>query len=436
MKTIFTALIITFTASSALAGSINRYSSFSAEYTRTLNRAATTDIDASFYNPAGLVFGKEGGYFGLANQFSYILGEFKQEEFSASNNQMSYACPTMMGTYRSGNWAYYLSGGVLYGGVTEFGDNHPVFRENKSYVLSEIGKKGLEVADVEFSESKLNGLNFILGGTAGISYKVDGWLGLSLGVKYAYSWGKLDIGSDFELLNKDGSLLADSSDVPALAAQMGFEGMDPNSDGRMVIQGQQTGHGVGLVVGVHVRPAKNLDIAIRAESSTKIINTISLDKDSYGIFTDGDESRNDIPGYLTSGIAYRPIPKLQLAASWGYYFNKFANLGAILGFDITGMVDDGWEAGFGLDYEVTNNLTIGAGYLRLIAGYNDKSRSIVRFILDSHHLSIGGTYQLTKKMNVTFGFMPMIYDSARDHQDITEISGLIYNFGLGFSYGI
>ena len=42
------------------AGKINRYSGLSAEYSRSLNRYAATELDAAYYNPAGLVFGEKG----------------------------------------------------------------------------------------------------------------------------------------------------------------------------------------------------------------------------------------------------------------------------------------------------------------------------------------------------------------------------------------
>lgn len=67
-KTGVIGFIILFWVSTALAGGIVTNTNQSAQYIRTLNRNASTCIDAVYFNPAGLTMLGDGLHFSLSNQ--------------------------------------------------------------------------------------------------------------------------------------------------------------------------------------------------------------------------------------------------------------------------------------------------------------------------------------------------------------------------------
>src|SRR4030042_3795642 len=68
--TLVCAVIIGFTTA-LLAGAPNEVVNHGAEYCKTLNRNASTDVDATYNNPAGTALMADGLYLYLSNQFVY-----------------------------------------------------------------------------------------------------------------------------------------------------------------------------------------------------------------------------------------------------------------------------------------------------------------------------------------------------------------------------
>ena len=86
-------------ASAALfAGSAEENTNQSAEYMKTLNRGASTDADASFYNPAGTALMEEGAYIYLSAQYILLPIEIRGHSLSRSvyrGEKTSYCMPNI-----------------------------------------------------------------------------------------------------------------------------------------------------------------------------------------------------------------------------------------------------------------------------------------------------------------------------------------------------
>ena len=124
------------------AGKINRYSGLSAEYSRSLNRYAATELDAAYYNPAGLVFGEKGFGFKVLNQSTLLRSRFTITDPAAvsmvgHDDELKYKpeeiahdvvipSPMMMAAYNTGDMAFYITTGILAGGVIALEGNHPI----------------------------------------------------------------------------------------------------------------------------------------------------------------------------------------------------------------------------------------------------------------------------------------------------------------------
>src|SRR3972149_5253047 len=95
------------------AGGVNENMNQSAEYTRTMNRNASTDsADASFYNPAGLVKLEDGAYINVSNQFI-----FKNYRHEVSGTEYKTDYPTLLfpdiyAVYKKDRCFFYGSGAL------------------------------------------------------------------------------------------------------------------------------------------------------------------------------------------------------------------------------------------------------------------------------------------------------------------------------------
>ena len=71
--------IILLWVSAALAGGIVTNTNQSAQFIRTLNRNASTCIDAAYFNPAGLTKLSDGIHISLSNQFIFQTKEVESD---------------------------------------------------------------------------------------------------------------------------------------------------------------------------------------------------------------------------------------------------------------------------------------------------------------------------------------------------------------------
>ena len=154
-------LLISLVSSQAFAAAkINRYSSLSADYCRSLNRYAGTGLDAAYYNPAGLTFGRDGLGIQVLNQFTYLEGSFtvidpaareqlNQDGEPLWNNDVVDAdiapvSPMIMVSYHTGDWAFSLATGIVGGGVARLEGSHPILLENSNFILNSINTRAYE----------------------------------------------------------------------------------------------------------------------------------------------------------------------------------------------------------------------------------------------------------------------------------------------------
>ena len=95
----------------AFAGNVFNSGNHSAEYARTLNRNASTDVDAAVYNAAGTIAMPEGFHLGLTNHFVFKLDNpsLGEQEFRADDPVLFY--PTLSLVYNAGNWSAFIHAG-------------------------------------------------------------------------------------------------------------------------------------------------------------------------------------------------------------------------------------------------------------------------------------------------------------------------------------
>ena len=226
-------------APAAHAGGLLNNTSLHALYLRSLARNASLAIDATYYNPAGLVFTPDGWRFSVNSQtvlqrrditasfapFAYsanYTGPYSSQETVATKRFEGKATapivPTIMASYKKGDWAFSAVAGIFGGGgKASFTSGLPQFEANVALVptitqaiaqkatamiatlpagaLSPQAQAGfakfidpIKAANKYSVDSKLEGLQYVFGLQAGASYKINQHLSAYLGARLSYAY--------------------------------------------------------------------------------------------------------------------------------------------------------------------------------------------------------------------------------------------------------
>jgi len=236
----------------AFAGGIVTNTNQSADFIRMMNRNASTDIDAVYFNPAGLTSLNEGLHFYLSSQTIYqdrtIMSDlpslhsdtFKGETFAP-------VFPNFYVAYKTGDLAigagFVPIGG---GGSAVFDDGLPSFEGPMSLLPSLLTANGIPTTDYSLDVA-FDGSSTYLGGQAVVSYKINDYISVAGGARYFMATntykGNLSnimINPDYDAFGLDGSMIAAPTaftqisaglGVAADGARTGAAGLQPFIDG-------------------------------------------------------------------------------------------------------------------------------------------------------------------------------------------------------------
>ncbi len=189
-KNVFVALLVVLTTSLVFGGNIVHNTNQSADFIRMMNRNASTDLDATYFNPAGLTSLEDGVYFSLSNQTIWQDREVKSsfvlfgEEKTYLGETFAPVFPNMYYVDKRGDFALSLGfmpiGG---GGSANYDKGLPSFEEPVSglpYLLTEAG-----IPTTAYSmDMAFEGSSVYLGFQANVSYKMNDAISLSVGGRY------------------------------------------------------------------------------------------------------------------------------------------------------------------------------------------------------------------------------------------------------------
>ena len=229
-KTLLLGLMALTAAPAAHAGGLLNNTSLHALYLRSLARNASLAIDATYYNPAGLVFTPDGWRFSVNSQtvlqrrdidatfapFAYSTAGTTTKRFEGKATAP--IVPTLMASYKKGDWAFSAVAGIFGGGgKASFTSGLPQFEANVALVptiTQAIAQKAtamiatlpagalppaaqagfaklidpIKAANKYSVDSKLEGLQYVFGLQAGASYKINQHLSAYLGARLSYAY--------------------------------------------------------------------------------------------------------------------------------------------------------------------------------------------------------------------------------------------------------
>jgi long-chain fatty acid transport protein len=488
----------------AFAGGILTNSNQSAQFVRMLSRNASTDLDAVYFNPAGLTQLKDGFYFGLHNQtitqnrtinsgFPLLnTAEYKGKVFAP-------VFPTAFAVYKMDKWAFSAGFGPNGGGGSaKYDTGLPSFEKLISSIPASLRASGIPTTAYStnisfegssvFWGSQLNGtyaINDMISVSAGVrvimaNNTYNGYLkdiminpnypafkasytggmvsatqffadgntflkglatnstAVATGLSSAISGGApaatplsampaTTVAAVTQLLGAAG-ISATGMNIGTAAATLnavavGFSGKAATMDANSVatadknVDTKQTGTGFTPMIGVDIHLDK-LNIGLKYEMQTTLKLTNKTVVDGTGMFKDGDESRSDIPAILAAGADYKITDKLKLSGSYSLYFDKNVNWGGNVYGQLRTIDKNYVELAFGVEYNLTKNFAVSAGYLNSNTGVSEQYQSDFSYSNDSYTTGLGFQWNMGKKLVLDAGAMMTTYkDETKSFTD-------------------
>jgi long-subunit fatty acid transport protein len=239
-------------------------------------------------------------------------------------------------------------------------------------------------------------------------------------------------------------LTATAGSLTATSAQLGDKEVDT----------EQTGAGFTPIIGINFSPNEDWNIAVKYEHKTKLTLKNKTVVDDLGLFPDGAESANDVPAILGIGLGYKGLEKLQVQASYTYYFNKNVNWGSNVR-DLSSwksvdptkirtreIENNGYEIGLGLQFNLTDNFAISAGGLMGDMGVAPSYQSDFSYSNPSTTIGGGIMWKITEKMTLDAGISNTFYKDQTvnfadpvisSYNDVYGKTALTFAAGLSYS---
>lgn len=505
----------------AFAGGLLTNTNQSAQFIRMLSRNASTDIDAVYFNPAGLIKMEDGWHFAFHSQTIF------QDKTVDSNfpllNDGHYVgkvqvpvFPTAFAVYKKEKWAFSLEFGPnAGGGSADFDRGLPSFEIPITKVVP--GLSGLKQIDSELNVSGYNaelsfsGSSVFWGIQLGATYKINDVLSVYGGVRYlpskniyegsiqnvqlqvggqyfgAQAWlggtalnvnglaGQLqvladmpqilspylDMAGDYTLGQLEGAGQIDATMKGGIEAGLKLMGLpqgqidvmtlnqingayvqaSPEFQGQATmltgtatslnntaeqlgnkeVKTEQTGAGLTPIIGMHISPNEDWDIAVKYEHKTYMNLTNNTTVDDLGLFPDGVKVASDVPGIFGLGVGYKGMDWLEAQFSYTMYLNK----GVDWGFNTRDMavwedVDptkirhreidkNGYELGLGFQFNLSERFALSVGGLYGDMGIADSYQSDFSYSNPSTTLGAGLMWKITDKLIFDAGFSDTFY---------------------------
>jgi long-chain fatty acid transport protein len=525
---------------SLFAGGLVTNTNQSASWVRLPSRNASTEIDAAYYNPAGLMKLDNGLHFSVSNQTIFQTrkiensyagpgGLYGLNEHTYTGTVKAPLFPSVYAVFKLDKFAF--SAGFMPvggGGGAEYERGLPSFEMGISDLVPGLATQGATgyKADIYFK-----GSSTFLGVQGAASYKINDMISVAVGARYVTAKNEYSGHLQSIQLNMGGTwtpaltvfngIVSNLTSVigipatlaPALPAYGGLTLAQAQTGGILTAaqrtgieagltqvigltqaqvnaltlngvsatvtgatptltvkrataaatatlvsdktaEATQTGSGITPFISVNISPTENLNIAVKYEMATKLelTNCTTTDLltgytatgDSITQFPDGETTRNDMPAMFALGVEYRILPKLKIALGGNYYFDKTADYGHKVDADLNPqtpathiansdiIADNGMSIQGGLEYNLTDQLLVSAGYIYANKGVSSLYQSDMTFGNATQTFGGGGAFAVTNKIKINLGAAYTLY--AQDTKTIDHIVSGVGNVQATESY--
>ncbi|WP_423129161.1 OmpP1/FadL family transporter [Gaoshiqia sp. Z1-71] len=425
------------------AGGILTNANQSAQYVRMLSRNASTQADAVYFNPAGLVNLENGFHFSLNNQ-SIFQSRTIENNFPLLN-QSTYeggltvpVFPSAFAVYKKDKLALSFGFGVNGGGGTaEYKTGLPSFEIPFSTLPTVISGFGIPTSNYS-ADLFFKGSSVFLGFQLGVSYEISDVVSGSVGLRYIDAVNNYDghihnilINPQHPQINPNGSFMP-ATDFFTAIGQPGYAVLTADKD----VDVKQTGKGLIPILGLNIKPGEKLNIGMRYEFRTKLEMTNETKVDGTGQFPDDAKFRNDIPAILAAGVDYQLFDNMKVSASYSNYFDKDANWDG----KEENVDKNLYELAFGMEYQISETTTISAGYMYTKTGVGRGFQSDISFSLTGNSVGMGLMFKVNERTDLDLG---VLYTAYASNYKESNYSGIPYKesydktnlvFSIGLTY--
>ncbi len=408
------AVLVLFGASSALASIITNPNQ-SALYFRLLSRNASTDLDAVYYNPAGLTKLTDGFHFAIHNQTIFqektVINEFpllNDDTYVGKVNVPIF--PTAFVVFKSGPLALSFGFGPnAGGGSAEFDHGLPSFEIPFSLIPPGVTALGVPTTSYSLNMS-FEGTSIYYGFQGNVSYAINEMISVGGGVRYILAKNtykgyirNVMINPVYPPLGLLGQMIPASTFFTAVGNAY-LAGMTADKE----LDVEQTGSAMTPILSVNVTPLEALNLSLKYEFNTNLELQNKTTIDDTGLYPDGVKERNDIPAIMSLGASYALVPQLRAYLSGNLYFDKNANWEGR-----ENLVDNNtFDVAAGLEFDLLSSLTLSAGILRTQFSLSEEFQSDFSHEMSNTSLGFGARLRMIPKVDIDLGVLYILYGTA------------------------
>ena len=399
---------------SAQAGGLMTNTNYHIAFDRMFARGATTEIDATFSNPAGLVWGHEGLELSLNFQKPWQNRDIETSfegmpELNKKYNGEASApiVPALFATYHKDNWAVSgMIGIVGSGGFVEYKEGVPMYN---MMMTSLLGAQGI-TPDQYSLNSNMKGKQYIYGGQVNFSYKIIDCLSAAVGLRANYYDGYYRghvIAGDHPVFGEVASLLLDVNQkgwgftpIVSLDFHKGPLTVSARYEFRTKIQTENETNVLNAGLGTNV-------LAAMSPAQLQNLQAIMGGLGAYTApFQDGAKTRYDMPALLSFAVGYDFTEKLRGAVEYHWYDDKNAKMG---GNRQETLSHGTHEILAGVEYDINDKFTVSCGGQRTDYGLTDEYQQNTSFACDSYSVGLGGAWNINDKIRLNVSYFTSIY---------------------------
>lgn len=388
MKFLLLGILVLVLTCSVFAGGLENKVNYSAEFGRTLNRNSSIDADAAMYNPAGLIRMKSGDYWNVG--FQYIGKEYFH---TMGTTRLESDEPSVLGNFfgvhREGKNAFF-------GGIGIVGGGGKVIYPQGSARTTLIGNTMIQASGgaltaIQSQNISLESIGY--GYSFGVARELDRRLSGAIAVRYIDSFRK----------------------GTANAVLTG-----PGVTNTIILDFKDEADNWGMVAGLDYLLTDKHRIGIRYESRVKMIYDRHVSQNTTaGLgYTDGARVRRDFPAVLGVGFAWDINPRWNATFDYTSFMNESAVMDDFP--NMTG-INNSYDAGFSLEYKVSEKLFWSAGYLYTSMGVDAEKVTPEAAELDANSYAFGFKYKPRPDYSWNAGLLLVEYDPA------TTKTGVVYD---------
>lgn len=423
----------------------------SAEYVRTLNRNTSTDPDAAFYNPAGLVFMPQNGlHISFSTQTYYVKRTHSMDFYGlqkldtesipgtpphkqvwfrdclADEYPAELTAPVVPGidiVWKQEQWAAYFDISVMQAATDMTYPDGLAVMDWGNLLSVETGMTPTTHL-IQYSRNAEAIRNeMYIGLTAGGAYKLTNWISAAGGLRFIHAEGNMKVRMDNINFIKD-----DAGTISIFS---------PDTENKWDIDTDTSGYGFGLILSTHFKAEplitilKGLEVSFRYEyypgmelekKTNRFIAPELIEKSgNLNIFKDGTPGKEmnysegngekklkvTYPATLNFGLSYLMFDRIKLLSSAQISLRQNRDLG--------GREKDynmGYQAGGGVEFILSPKVTLSIGYLYNDFGIKPDKRTEADPLLNSHQIGGGALFHIDENTDLNIGGFYQVFIPA------------------------